>query len=599
MSDEVKIGARNSSKDKAELRAAKQKSIEVSKHLTNAGITDDEDTESEQKAFIEGSVKILDNGKIGGYLVVFSDENSPDLTGDFFTKSTYFGEFNRVNILYEHGFDPVIQKKSLGIGEIKIDDIGVWVETQQKIGDEYDKAIAELVAAGKLKWSSGTASHLVERVPMGNSNWIKSWPLYEASLTPRPAEPRAKAVVIKSVSDFTKEENTTMNEQENGTKQTTDSVQESAIENNIKQLNKKFETLMAFLDTSQGQSLGYITPDGGTKDTELKSFGDFAAAVWRSDVKRLENVYSIKLNEGDGASGGYTVPPQYIAQLTRATVENSIVRPRADVRQLSGREAYFPMLDYSGDFSSGTSTALAGMSMAWVDEAEEIEDTDINFRQMHVITRKMARTIPISNELMRDSIMAIETTLTSMFGEAIAYSEDYHFLRGTGVGQPLGVYNANCLIETGTAFSDPVTVTQILTMYKRLSEESKRRAVWLVHPMLQDNLFAINTTSSGTQPLVQDISQPAMYRLLGLPILFSEKVPEMVNQGGILLADFSQYLIADSGSISLAMSDHKYFSSDQVAIRVTKRVDGQPKWNSTRAIGKGTNSTVSPFVKSK
>jgi HK97 family phage major capsid protein len=597
MTDELKVGARNSEKDKSELRAAKQKANEVSTHLTNAGITDDE--EGEEKTVKEGAVKILDNGKIGGYLVVFSDANSPDLTGDFFTKSTYFGEFNQVNILYEHGFDAVIQKKSLGIGEIKIDDVGVWVETQLKISDEYDKAIADLVASGKLKWSSGTGSHLVERVPMNGSNWIKSWPLYEASLTPRPAEPRTQAVVIKSVSDSKQEENELMSEHENKSEPKTETANDNALENNVKQLNEKFEKIMAFLDTPQGQSLGYVTPDGGTKDEELKSFGDFAAAVWRSDVKRLENIYSIKLNEGDGASGGYTVPPQYISQLTRATVENSIVRPKADVRQLSGREAYFPMLDYSGDFSSGSSTALAGMSMAWVDEAEEIDDTDINFRQMHVITRKMARTIPISNELMRDSVMAIETTLTSMFGEAIAYSEDYHFLRGSGVGQPLGIYNSNCIIETDTAFSDPVTVAEILTMYKRLSEESKRRAVWIVHPMLQDNVFAINSTNSGTQPLVQDISQPAMYRLLGLPILFSEKVPELTDQGGVLLADFSQYLIADSGSISLAMSDHKYFSSDQVAIRVTKRVDGQPKWNSTRAIGHGTNSTVSPFVKSK
>lgn len=596
----IKAGARNSSKDAAEMRAAKQKAQEVVIHLTNAGIEDDPDETSEEatKHRIETSLKVLDEGKIGGPLVVFSDESSPDLTGEFFTKSTYFGpidEINKINVLYHHGFDPTLQKKSLGIGTIKKMDECLWFEFQLDLADKYNRKIYELAKQGLLKLSSGAVSHLVEKVDMGKSVWIKSWPLAEGSLTPTPAEPRAQAYTIKFEEPKTKKQEEVNMSEENDIQGT----KSDQTEAQFKSLNEKLNTLMEFFNSSQGQSIGYVTPDGGADKSVNPSFGDMVAAIWRKDTKRLESIYDIKLNEGDGASGGYTVPPQYINQLMRATVENSIVRPRADVRQLTGREAYFPMMDYSGSFADGSSVNLGGMTMAWVDENETIEDTDTSFRQMHVITHKMARSIPVSNELLRDSIMAIENTITSMFGEAVAYFEDWHFLRGSGVGQPLGIYNAPCLIETGTAFSDPVTLAQILTMYKRLTESSKRNAVWVIHPMLQDNIFALNSTSSGSLPIVQDVTKPALYRLLGLPILFSEKVPEMTSQGGVLLADFSQYLIADSGTISLAMSDHQYFASDQVAIRVTKRVDGQPKWNSTRAVGKGTNSTVSPFIKSK
>jgi hypothetical protein len=37
-----------------------------------------------------GEIKALGNGRVGGYLVIFSTEDAPDLEGEFFTKSTEF-----------------------------------------------------------------------------------------------------------------------------------------------------------------------------------------------------------------------------------------------------------------------------------------------------------------------------------------------------------------------------------------------------------------------------------------------------------------------------------------------------------------------------
>ena len=50
-----------------------------------------------------------------------------------------------------------------------------------------------------MGWSSGTASHLVERQITAKSTWIKSWPLgLDDTLTPVPAEPRNEAIPLKS-----------------------------------------------------------------------------------------------------------------------------------------------------------------------------------------------------------------------------------------------------------------------------------------------------------------------------------------------------------------------------------------------------------------
>lgn len=147
------------------------------------------------------AVKALGGGKVGGYLVRFSGPEDPDLQGDFFTKSTDFmidsGDFRP--ILYRHGIHPVIKSQRLGRARLTIDDVGVFVEGELELRDRYEKAIYALAEKGKLGWSSGSMSHLVNKNAHGKSFEITTWPLGEASLTPAPVEGRTSAFPIKEI----------------------------------------------------------------------------------------------------------------------------------------------------------------------------------------------------------------------------------------------------------------------------------------------------------------------------------------------------------------------------------------------------------------
>jgi len=157
--------------------------------------------EAETVVWLGDAVKALDDeGKIGGYLVRFSTAADPDLAGDFFTPLTDFGNAKSSPILYHHGLDKTLKARSLGLGDLKTDDVGVWLEGQLNLRDDYEQAIFEMAKQGKLGWSSGTASHLVQRKAVGKSWEITSWPLgLDASLTPTPCEPRTKAIPLKSI----------------------------------------------------------------------------------------------------------------------------------------------------------------------------------------------------------------------------------------------------------------------------------------------------------------------------------------------------------------------------------------------------------------
>jgi hypothetical protein len=156
---------------------------------------------SDTLAFYGGAVKALGGGKVGGYLVMFSGPDDPDLQGDYFTKSTDFfvDDGDQRPILYRHGVHPVIKSRKLGRAKVTIDEIGVFVEGELELRDKYEKAIYSLAEKGKLGWSSGSMSHLVTKNPNGKSFEILSWPIGEASLTPTPVEGRTVALPLKEI----------------------------------------------------------------------------------------------------------------------------------------------------------------------------------------------------------------------------------------------------------------------------------------------------------------------------------------------------------------------------------------------------------------
>lgn len=161
---------------------------------------------NEQHVTIGGELKALGDGRIGGYLVRFGTPDMPDLTGDYFAADTDYdldGGAGRTTVLYHHGMDAKLGRRKLGRGDLRQDDLGVWIEAQLAMRDEYERAVYGLIEAGKMGLSSGTASHLVEREPQaGGVSKITRWPLgLDASITPIPAEPRTSVTTLKAYLD--------------------------------------------------------------------------------------------------------------------------------------------------------------------------------------------------------------------------------------------------------------------------------------------------------------------------------------------------------------------------------------------------------------
>jgi phage head maturation protease len=164
--------------------------------------------------FQGGSIKAVgDDGEFEGYLMRWGSPGQTDVSvdRDYFTRETELGraiKAGTLDVYYGHALPEISGIKNAladtPIGETteaKADDEGLWIKGQLDLRKKYvERLYREGIKAGQMGLSSGAVSHLVRRERQANgSNKVVRWPVYEASITPTPAEPRTSVYSVKTL----------------------------------------------------------------------------------------------------------------------------------------------------------------------------------------------------------------------------------------------------------------------------------------------------------------------------------------------------------------------------------------------------------------
>jgi HK97 family phage major capsid protein len=581
-----------------------------------------------------GAVKALGNGRLGGYLVRFTGADEPDLEGEFFDKDTDFGPHRTSLVYYQHGADGKLRKRVLDDdAEIGTDDIGVWIQAQLELRDEYEQFIYHQAEKGKMGWSSGTAAHLVEkRRQEGKATRITRWPLgLDASITPTPAEPRNAVMPLKSLDlaelelpaeeppeapekgaavkavepatptdtepSSTSQEQITMTEQVNTVEERVATPAPDISEAVKAALTQVLAEMPAF------QKALVQAPEG--KDhPETKSFGDYLVAIQRGDGQRLEKVYkSTKtMSETTGEAGGYLVPAEYSNEILRLASERSIIRPRARFVNATTREMNYPVLKTTGT-TANQPHALGGVVASWTEEGGEKTETTPALATVKLVYHELSGYTIASNMLRQDAGATLESLLRGLFADAIAWYEDWAFLRGDGAGKPRGILNSNCLVTVATG--DSLTLAHLASMMAvHLSNPGEAgpspSAVWIMHRAAVEDLVQLNDLYNVVW--IQTAREVLPVSLFGKPIIFSEKMPAKAGSGSdptyCLLADLNYYIVYGRQQLQIDFSEHYRFVNNEGTWRFVSLVDGQP-WLQSAFTEADGSTEVSPFVCSK
>jgi HK97 family phage major capsid protein len=346
---------------------------------------------------------------------------------------------------------------------------------------------------------------------------------------------------------------------------------------------------------------------GGEGDPK-QTFGQFLLAVRRRDHAALDRMGSrfcewentgqkTALATQTGTQGGYTVPTEFYNRLMALVTEMAIVRPRATIVPMAGRSVQVPILDVTTAPAAGDTAFLGGVVARWTEEATTLNETEPTFKQVDLTNYELSGYSKLSNTLLQDSAVGLEAFLFQLFSRAIAWYEDYAFLRGNGTAKPLGVTSWSGLIAVTRNTANQFKIQDVAGMYARLLPGyTPNSACWVVHPSVIAQLLQIASTAAAGQNLfLNNAQERPRLQLLGLDICISEKLPALGTANDVLLCDFQHYLIGDRMQVEIAYSEHVAFLSNQSVWRFVSRIAGQP-WLRDKVTLSDATSTLSPFV---
>lgn len=340
--------------------------------------------------------------------------------------------------------------------------------------------------------------------------------------------------------------------------------------------------------------------DGASVDGITESRGEFYAAVYdrqrdeglRAKAQQIRNSASTTVP----ADGGFLVPEEYRADLMETALEASVVRSRAVTIPMSTSRVKIPVIDDT----SHASTTFGGVSVAWTSEEALIADSQPKFGEITLDAQKLTAMVLASSELVQDSAVSLAGVIDRILPQAIAFKEDTAFLRGTGAGEPLGILNAGAKVtvakETGQA-ADTIVWENLVKMYSRLLPGSAANAVWVANPDTFPELatMALSVGTGGSAIWLQNGVGAPPLSILGLPVIFSEKMSTVGDEGDIALIDFNYYMVGDRQVMTADTSMHYKFANDQIAYRFIERVDGRPSLLSALTPAQGS-STKSAYI---
>jgi phage head maturation protease len=147
------------------------------------------------------SVKARGARGFQGYGLLFG---GIDLDGESFPEHVNLELDGRVSLptYWCHSLDPKVGNRKLADADFKITSQGLYVSGEFRRLDAVENQIMSEIHRGTIGFSSGSSPHLVRKQKRGAVTEIVSWPVAEISLTPKPVEPRTKALPLKALKDL-------------------------------------------------------------------------------------------------------------------------------------------------------------------------------------------------------------------------------------------------------------------------------------------------------------------------------------------------------------------------------------------------------------
>ncbi len=219
----------------------------------------------------------------------------------------------------------------------------------------------------------------------------------------------------------------------------------------------------------------------------------------------------------------------------------------------------------------------------WTGENELIPERDVTFDEVTLLpsTMKSVKVLTrYSNELARQSVVALDAALRTRLVSDVAAKLDAQFLSasGDGITTPRGLFaypGTQTLAVGGALTLDHLQDAEGLVLAANVDPTRVR---WLMTSRDFVRLRKAKDTT-GRYLIQPDPTEGGAYRLLGHGVTITNRLPATTGAtptGRAALVDFSQIAVARDLAPSVKILDQTFGDYDQQAIRVVARYDAAP-----------------------
>lgn len=268
---------------------------------------------------------------------------------------------------------------------------------------------------------------------------------------------------------------------------------------------------------------------------------------------------------GTPASGGYTVAPEYSTSIVKKLVEMSPMRRLASVMSIGTSKVFIPTL---------ATDAVGG----WVTEVADRDEAEPTFGQTEIDVHEHAVIIPISEQLLEDSMLDLSGLLADRIAIKFAQAENTAFVTGNGTGKPQGLLASANTFTSVTAKPDGSDLlAKLIELYYSLPQPYAQQATWGMTRATMGKIRAAADVAANRSGIWSDgLADGTPARLLGAAVTEFPDMDEFAaSKVPVVFGDFSNYQIVDRIGLQIRRDDYTGADNGIVKFRARRRVGGK------------------------
>ncbi|MCO5145536.1 MAG: phage major capsid protein [Aquamicrobium sp.] len=502
-----------------------------------------------QLDFVECKASFLadDTGRVTGKAWDFT---SPDRVGDVIEPAAFAGAVGKsLPMLFAHD-----QAQAVGVwDQIAVEQDGLSVSGKLLVDDvSRAKEVRALLQAKAVTGLSVGFMTKKAAPRKGGGRTISDLDLVEVSLVSVPAHDRAR---ISNVKDMSMTANAALNTENTETPAAPAAAAPAVDTKALDAIQKRLDAIEA-----KGNRLA-ADNDNGDDDTKLDTK---AISEWAKSG-RLNDMDVKTLVVGTPSAGGYTVTDDFRAEIIKQITELNPIRQLASVTSTGTNKVLWPVLASDAEGS-------------WVSEVASRTTDEPTFSQVAIDIFEHGLIVPISRQLLEDSVVDMAGLLAERIAVGFAKAESTAFLTGSGTGEPSGILDALANIAGENDSAD--ILDDIIDAFYALPSQYAARGSWLMNrPTIAAIRKAADLSDNRNGIWSDSLAVGTPARLLGAPVY---EAPGLDTHGAtasgaagasVIFGDISSaFRIVDRVGLDILRDDFTGAANGIVRFHARKRV---------------------------